>query len=1062
MQKYLEGVALGVLLWLFPLYAYVPTGELINGYRGFEPNYGQVQDFEGRPVKDIIFSTKALGLHLFFKKDGVSYVICSKTNGELNSFEGFDLKDRLNKEDSSPLNYARVDLELVGGNIDKSKIVFEDELPGYVNYYLPSCPEGITNLKSYRVVRVKDVYPGIDWVFRYDADGNLHHEFVVKPEGNPDEIKLKVKWADVKLSDDGSEIILSTPVGDILDGSIYAYEGDKRVKVNYVFDNGLLAYDVRGWSRNENLVIDPPLARLWATYYGGNSIDWAKSVATDPQGNVYVVGHTLSTNFPVYDPGGGAYYQGSNAGYYDAFILKFNSGGVRLWATYYGGSHGDYANSVATDPQGNVYVVGGTYSTNFPVYDQGGGAYYQESGNLDAFILKFNSSGVRLWATYYGGNHGDYASSVATDPQGNVYVVGRTHSTNFPVYDPGGGAYYQGSRAGYEDAFILKFNSGGVRLWATYYGGSSVDWASSVATDPQGNVYVVGYTRSTDFPVYDPGDGAYYQGSFAGYDDAFILKFNFRGSRQWATYYGGSGDERAYSVATDPQGNVYVVGWTCSLDFPVYNPRSCAHYRRSLVGLAKFFYNLLVLSGAYYQRSNAGYRDAFILKFDSSGVRQWATYYGGSSVDDASSVATDPQGNVYVVGKTYSSDFPVYKLRGTYPYKSRACIDSGDVFILKFNPRRIKLQWATYCGGSSVEDASSVATDLQGNVYVVGQTWSTDFPVYNPSGGAYYQGSNAGIYDVFILKFMVSAGPTLKEPARGQILSTSPVHFAWKSFNIFGAYTNYQLQVSTDSSFNSNLSYQTADTVYSVNLSDGVYYWRVRAVKADNSDSSGWSLVWNFTYDTTAPTVPNLISPTNNSWLNTAQVIFIWNRSQDSLSGVKEYELQIASDPLFVNPITYTTSDTTLSISNLSDGVYYWRVRAKDYAGNLSGWSGVMSFGLDITGPTVPNLIAPSNNSIFNVSQVTFIWNHSQDNVSGVKEYELQIGSDSSFTNSTTYTVTDTTVTISNLNEGVYCWRVRAEDNAGNLSGWSSIWTFTADRTVPTPPILYLQVTTRG
>jgi len=248
----------GVIAVSLPLWAYIPTQELINGYRGFEPNYGQVQDFEGRPVKDIIFSTKAPGLHLFFKKDGVSYVIYSKTNEELNSFEGFDLKERLNKEESSPLNYARVDLELVGGNIDKSKIVFEDELPGYVNYYLPGCPEGITNLKSYRVVRVKDVYPGIDWVFRYDADGNLHHEFVVKPQGNPDEIKLKVKWADVKLNDDGSEIILSTPVGDILDGGIYAYEGDKRVKVNYVFDEGLLTYNVRGWSRNENLVIDPP------------------------------------------------------------------------------------------------------------------------------------------------------------------------------------------------------------------------------------------------------------------------------------------------------------------------------------------------------------------------------------------------------------------------------------------------------------------------------------------------------------------------------------------------------------------------------------------------------------------------------------------------------------------------------------------------------------------------------------------------------------------------------------------------------------------------------------
>jgi len=684
-----------------PLWAYIPTQELINGYRGFEPNYGQVQDFEGRPVEDIIFSTKAPGLHLFFKKDGVSYVIYSKTEEELNSFEGFDLKDRLNKEDSSPLNYARVDLELVGGNIDRSKIVFEDELPGYVNYYLPSCPEGITNLKSYRVVRVRDVYPGIDWVFRYDADGNLHHEFVVKPEGNPDEIRLKVRWADVKLSDDGREISLSTPVGDILDGSIYAYEGDKRVKVNYVFDNGLLAYDVRGWSRNENLVIDPPLARLFATYYGGSDEDWANSVATDPRGNVYVVGYTHSTNFPVYNPGGGAYYQGSNSGDNDAFILKFNSSGVRLWATYYGGSYADEANSVATDPQGNVYVVGGTSSTDFPVYNPGGGAYYQggNSGYNDAFILKFNSSGVRLWATYYGGGWGDRANSVATDQQGNVYVVGETKSYYFPVYNPGGGAYYQGGYAGGGDAFILKFNSSGVRLWATCYGGGDDDWANSVATDQQGNVYVVGVTRSTDFPVYDPVGGAYYQESCAGDTDAFILKFNSSGVRLWATYYGGSGGDYASSVATDQQGNVYVVGYTYSTDFPVYEPGG----------------------GAYYQGSNSGDNDAFILKFNSSGVRLWATYYGGGGLDEAHSVATDPQGNVYVVGWTWSTYFPVYDPGGGAYYQG-SYAGRGDAFILEFNSNGVRL-WATYYGGSRADGAYSVATDPRGNVYVAGRAY---------------------------------------------------------------------------------------------------------------------------------------------------------------------------------------------------------------------------------------------------------------------------------------------------------------------------------------------------
>jgi hypothetical protein len=311
----------------------------------------------------------------------------------------------------------------------------------------------------------------------------------------------------------------------------------------------------------------------------------------------------------------------------------------------------------------------------------------------------------------------------------------------------------------------------------------------------------------------------------------------------------------------------------------------------------------------------------------------------------------------------------------------------------------------------------------------------------------------------FRLDITAPTVPNLVSPNNNSIFNASQVTFIWnRSQDNVSGVKEYELQIGSDSSFTSPTTYTVTDTTVTIsNLNEGVYCWRVRA--EDNAGNlGGWSSIWTFSVDRTAPTTPNPISPTNTSWLNTAQVIFIWNRSQDSLSGVKEYELQIASDPLFVNPITYTTSDTTLSVSNLSDEFYYWRVRAKDYAGNLSGWSSIWTFTADRTGPTTPNPISPTGNSWLNTAQVIFIWNRSQDNLSGVKEYELQIASDPLFVNPITYTTSDTTLSVSNLSDGLYYWRVRAKDNVGNLSVWSDVWSYEIDMTAPNTPYLVTPV----
>ncbi len=267
--------------------------------------------------------------------------------------------------------------------------------------------------------------------------------------------------------------------------------------------------------------------------------------------------------------------------------------------------------------------------------------------------------------------------------------------------------------------------------YSTYIGGSRVENATSTAVDSSSNLYVAGWTESVNFPTASAIRG------FGGFVDAFVMKMNSLGTGlMYATFLGGSGDDRAYGIDIDPSGNAYVVGYTTSANFPI------ASAVQSAIG---------------------GARDAFVVKLNAAGSAiVYSTYLGGSGNDIANGVSVDPYGQPYVAGETDSINFPTH-----FPFQASK---SGlrDAFTFKLNMSGA-LSFSTYIGGNGDDRATAIAVSPTSlTPYITGCTQSTNFPLKNPS-----QPSNAGGQDAFVVRFNSDANKLVYSTYLGGSLGTS-------------------------------------------------------------------------------------------------------------------------------------------------------------------------------------------------------------------------------------------------------------------------------------------------
>jgi hypothetical protein len=309
---------------------------------------------------------------------------------------------------------------------------------------------------------------------------------------------------------------------------------------------------------------------LYCSYLGGSSGDYAQGIAVDSAGQASVTGFTLSRDFPTTL---GAFQRSYGGSLSDAFVAKVNSAGTTLlYSTYLGGSGEDYGSKIRVDSAGAAYVAGYTNSSDFPTrnpfqaFPGGGvcGSPSSLSACFDAFVAKLNPQGSGLvYSTYLGGSGGDYGYGIAVDNVGTAFVTGLTTSTNFPVST---GAFQSAGGGNSVDAFVTKLDpTGSAMQYSTYFGGLGQEAGFDIAVGSLGNAYVTGYAYGSGLPVANP-----LQADNAGFYDAFLAKLNVKGTALiFSTYLGGSGNEKAQSVAVDSAGNAYVAGGTFSSDFPV-------------------------------------------------------------------------------------------------------------------------------------------------------------------------------------------------------------------------------------------------------------------------------------------------------------------------------------------------------------------------------------------------------------------------------------------------------------------------------------------------------------
>jgi hypothetical protein len=582
------------------------------------------------------------------------------------------------------------------------------------------------DVAHYRRLIRRQVYPGIDLVY-YGKGNRLEYDFLLAPYADPSRIRIRVKGAGKLSIDPNGALVVETAAGAIRHERPELYEtlsdGSRR-KVAGAFrliGRNQAGFVVGPRDRRLPLSIDPVLES--STYFGGGGDDAVVST-----NGTYFVGTTTSVDVP----GAGFARRGGS----DVFVQY---GTTTYQTLVIGGSGDEHVTSVSFQSLGAVLIGGYTNSTDLPTnvpivtnpflnYRPALPTWQANyaGGNSDGFVMlfDFNTSQTISFISYLGTPGDDQVTGVALNSAGFA-LVGTTNGTGLPQQSTNVYAPFQPQPAGGMDGFLIlaSYNIALIQMYgSTYFGGSGNDTPLGVYYGNTG-LYVTGQTTSPDFPIVggkSGHDNAAGRSPLNGVSDAFVARFNTGSKGLMLTasrLYGGRGSDSGVAISQIGYGNIVVAGTTSSTDLPLLNPTQASY--------------------------GGGASDAFVAQF-SADLSQMvsATYIGGSGADQASSIAADNNGNVFVGGWTSSRDFPVTANAVQTKYGG----DPDDGFLVHFDIDG-SLRQATYFGGSGSDHILGLTAVGGPTVWLAGQTTSPNLPLQNPT-----QSTLSGPSDGFFAK----------------------------------------------------------------------------------------------------------------------------------------------------------------------------------------------------------------------------------------------------------------------------------------------------------------------